>query len=181
MKKILTAVLLSACAAVVILPLFAAEEAEYIGAKKCMICHKNERRGNQWGKWLEGPHSNAYETLKSEHSKEIANEMGIEDPTKADKCLKCHVTAYNEPASKKQESFDPTEGVGCEACHGPGSIYKSMRIMKALYEGTQDPEEVAFKHGDAETCLGCHNEESPTYKPFDYEEDWAKISHNFPE
>jgi hypothetical protein len=27
------------------------------------------------------------------------------------------------------------------------------------------------------TCLGCHNEESPTYKPFCFKDRWEKIQH----
>ena len=45
--------------------------------------------------------------------------------------MKCHVTGHGKPAS----SFGPKfivaeEAVGCEACHGPGSEYKKMKVMK---------------------------------------------------
>ena len=180
MKKLLALFITIALCVAYILPLLAAD-AQYIGAKKCMMCHKSEKRGDQWGKWSEGPHAKAFETLKNEQSQQIAKEMGIDDPTKADKCLKCHVTAHGVPAAQKADSFDPTEGVGCEVCHGPGSLYKSMKVMKALYAGEQDPKEVAFKKGSKETCLECHNEESPTYKPFDFEKRWAEIEHTIPE
>jgi len=179
-KKLFLLSLLVGLFCIIILPVWAAD-AQYVGAEKCMMCHKHEKRGDQWGKWSTGPHAKAFEILKTEESVTIAKKMGIDDPTTADTCLKCHVTAHAAPATAKQDTFDPTEGVGCEACHGPGSLYKSMRVMNALAEGTQDAEAVAFVNGDEETCLTCHNEESPTYKPFDFKKDWGKIAHNYPE
>ena len=179
MKKALTILVLFSVVAAFVLPMFAAD-AQYVGAKKCMMCHKSEKRGNQWAKWSAGPHAKAYETLKSEESKAIAEKMGIADATKDDKCLKCHVTAHGVAAAKKAATFSPEEGVGCEVCHGPGSLYKSMSVMKALAAGTQDAKAVEFKKGK-ETCVSCHNEESPTYKPFDFEKKWAEIAHNIPE
>lgn len=180
MKKLFVILLIAGLVAAFVIPVLAAD-AQYIGAKKCMMCHKSEKRGNQWGKWESGPHAKAFETLKSEESKAIAKKMGIADPTTDDKCLKCHVTAHGVPAAQKEESFSHEEGVGCEACHGPGSLYKSMKVMKDLTAGTQDPAAVAFQKGDEKTCLKCHNEESPTYKPFDYKIRWAEIAHNIPE
>jgi len=158
--------------------LFAAD-AQFVGAPKCMMCHKSERRGNQWDKWSSGPHAKAFETLKSEQSKKIAADMGIADPTTAEKCLKCHVTGHGSAA--KAETFSNSEGVTCEACHGPGSVYKSMKVMKALADGSQDAQAVSFMPGDAETCRSCHNPESPTYRPFDYDKKWALIDHSIPQ
>lgn len=161
-------------------PLFSAD-AQYIGAKKCMMCHKSEARGNQYGKWLESSHAKAFETLKGAEAAAVAKKKGIADPSKADECLKCHVTGHGAPKSALAEGFVPTsEGVGCESCHGPGSLYKTMTIMKALYEGKQDPKAVAFEKGGKETCLRCHNEQSPTYKPFDYAERSKVIAHSIP-
>jgi hypothetical protein len=31
-----------------------------------------------------------------------------------------------------------------------------------------------------ETCKGCHNDKSPTYKPSKFEEDSTKIAHGIP-
>ncbi|MBN1560267.1 cytochrome C554 [candidate division KSB1 bacterium] len=178
MKIAWTMLILCGFSTAFVLQLLSAE-AQYVGAKKCMMCHKNENRGDQWGKWSAGPHAKAYETLKSAESKAIALEMGIDDPLDGN-CLRCHVTAFAAPTAKVAEGFSHEEGVGCEACHGPGSLYKSMRVMKNLAAGTQDPDAVAFSRGDEQTCLACHNEASPTYRPFDFEKAWAKIAHNNP-
>lgn len=179
-KKILVIVSSIFLVALIVIPLLAAD-AQYIGSAKCKVCHKSENRGDQWGKWEAGPHAKAFATLASEESKKVAEKAGVTgDPQKAAECLKCHVTAHGAAAEAKAESFDATEGVGCEACHGPGSLYKSMKVMKDLRAGTQDAKAVAFLKGDKKTCVGCHNPESPTYKPFNYEEMWAKIAHNIP-
>jgi Zn finger protein HypA/HybF involved in hydrogenase expression len=149
---------------------------QYIGAAKCKVCHNAEKRGAQYAKWQASAHAKAYDALASEEAVAIGKKMSIENPQTSDQCLKCHVTAFGVKAEMKAESFDMTEGVGCEACHGPGSEYKSLKIMKdkeaAVAAGLIIPTE--------ETCVGCHNEESPTYKEFVFADFWKKIAHPIP-
>ena len=153
-----------------------AEVYKYVGVDKCQMCHKTKKSGNQYEIWLNGPHAKAYETLASEQAKEIAKGLGIEDPQKSDQCLSCHVTAHGAEAELKEETLTLEEGVSCEQCHGPGSVYKKMTIMKdrekALASGLIIPTE--------ETCVQCHNEDSPTYKPFKFEERVKEIAHPIP-
>lgn len=178
MKKILAVLFVMSMVALYVIPALAAD-AQYIGAKKCMMCHKTEAKGNQWGKWEAGPHAKAFATLKTEEAKAVAKKVGVADPTTDVKCLKCHVTGGGQPATKFAAGFTQDEGVGCEACHGPGSLYKGMNVMKAITAGTQDLAAVAFENG-TKACVKCHNQESPTYKPFDYAKFWAKIDHSMP-
>jgi hypothetical protein len=49
-------------------PAEAEEPHEYVGVKKCRSCHKKELMGDQYRAWLDGPHANALETLKSDAS-----------------------------------------------------------------------------------------------------------------
>jgi hypothetical protein len=165
-----------------------AEDYQYIGAGKCFMCHKKDASGNQMQKWLDGPHAGAYETLASEESLAIAKEMGIGNPQEADQCLKCHVTAHGKPAAafdakfraKDKSDSHLVDGVGCEACHGPGSEYKSNKVMKAITTGETDGATVGLWAPDEALCVSCHNEESPTYKGFDFAEYSAKIAHPIP-
>lgn len=149
---------------------------QYVGVKKCKTCHKAEAKGNQFGKWSEAGHSKAFEVLASDAAIAIGTEKGIDNPQTSDQCLKCHVTGFSAPAEAKAASFDQTEGVGCEACHGAGSGYKKMKIMK--------DHDAAVAAGltviTEETCTACHNEESPTYKEFKFEEAKAAIAHPNP-
>ncbi len=148
----------------------------YIGVKKCGMCHRSEKKGNQLAMWEKSAHAKAFETLKSEKAIAYARERGIETPHQSDACLKCHVTGHGEPAERFETGFVKEQGVQCESCHGAGSDYKGMGVMKdreaAVAAGLVIP--------TAETCVACHNEESPGFKGFDYEEYLAKIAHPNP-
>jgi hypothetical protein len=158
-----------------------AADAQYIGAAKCKMCHVSKKSGEQYVIWQNSAHAKAYTTLATEEAKAVAKKASVEgDPQSAAACLKCHVTAFEAPASAKAASFDQTEGVGCESCHGPGSLYKSMTVMKGLAAGTQNPKAVGFLKADEATCKKCHNESSPTYKPFTFAEKWKVIAHPVP-
>lgn len=149
---------------------------KYIGSAKCKTCHMTPKSGEAYPIWQKSKHAKAYETLATEQAKKIASGMGINDPQKSDKCLSCHVTGFGVPDSLKEATLTLAEGVGCEACHGPGSEYKAMAIMKdrkkAIASGLLIPDE--------KTCLACHNEKSPTYKPFKFQEMLQKIAHPTP-
>lgn len=153
------------------------EDYNYIGVDGCKLCHRSAAKGNQFGKWEETGHSKALETLASEQAKKYGQERGVSDPLTADECLVCHVTAYKEADERKARTYKAEDGVGCESCHGPGSAYKSIPIMrereKSIENGMVIPNE--------ETCLTCHNDKSPSFKGFDYEEMKAKIAHPNPQ
>ena len=139
-----------------------AQDFKYIGASKCKMCHNKPTTGEQYNKWAAGPHAKAMESLKG---------ADAENP----KCLKCHSTAASVDQSLLA-GIKVEEGVSCESCHGPGSVYKSAGIMKnqklAMSKGLVMP--------DAQVCMTCHNEESPNFKGFNFEEYKAKIAHPNP-
>ena len=136
----------------------------YVGYKKCKMCHKGEKKGNVFEKWEKGPHSKALESLKKDGSEKKAE------------CLECHVTAFNNGGYKVGDADAAKfEGVQCEECHGPGSVYKKMSIMKdkkkSLENGLIEPDEAI--------CKKCHNKKSPTFKGFDFKEYLKKIDHTY--
>ena len=75
------------------------------------------------------------------------------------------------------------EGVQCEACHGPGSLYKSAKIMsKKKYKTDREAQhKLALEAGliipTEETCVGCHNKKSPFFKAFDFAKRKAAGTH----
>jgi hypothetical protein len=153
-------------------------EPGFVGVGGCKMCHKKEADGNQHGKWLEGRHSKAFETLGGEKAAEIAAGLGhTGSPQELDECLSCHVTAHGVDAARLGKKYSIEEGVGCESCHGPGAVYKKKSIMadreQALAAGLVIPTE--------ETCVTCHNEKSPTFTGFVFDEMVAKIAHPYPE
>jgi hypothetical protein len=183
MRKVLAVL----CCAVFLAALITSEDAvaqqvaahKYVGSAKCGPCHTTKSSGAQFTLWKETSHAKAYATLTSDKAKEVfakAVPGATGSPAESEKCLVCHVTAYGEKPELLAESFNKTEGVGCEVCHGPGSDYAKMNIMKdkaqAVAAGLLIPTE--------ETCKKCHNEKSPTYKAFDYKTYFAKIAHPKP-
>ncbi|MDZ7264716.1 MAG: cytochrome c family protein [candidate division KSB1 bacterium] len=154
---------------------------KYVGAAKCKMCHKGEKNGNIFEIWEKSTHAKAFETLASDHAKEVAKKAGVTgDPQQAKECLSCHVTGYNAAAALKEASLTNAEGVSCEACHGPGSEYKSMKVMKDLTAGTVKPADVGLIKPNAALCVKCHNTKSPTYKEFKFEEAVKAIAHPLP-
>jgi len=154
---------------------------KYVGVAKCKMCHKGEKHGNVFEIWEKSKHATAYATLATEHSKEVAKKVGIQgDPQKAAECLVCHVTAYSVAAELKDPSLTLEEGVSCEACHGPGSEYKSMKVMKDIYAGTVKGADFGLIEPTNEVCVTCHNPKSPTYKEFKYEVEVKNIAHAVP-
>jgi hypothetical protein len=150
---------------------------QYVGVAKCAICHKSEAIGNQYGHWMKSKHSQAFAALATPAALEFAKKRGIQGPPqKAGECLKCHTTGWGKPASAFASPIKPEEGVGCEACHGPGSDFRAINIMKdhnaAIAAGLWSPDE--------HTCTTCHNQESPTFKGFDFKTFAAKIEHANP-
>ena len=152
-----------------------AQNFKYIGASKCKMCHIKPAKGAQYTLWLEGPHANAMKTLAGAEAKELGKTKGIADPATDRRCTKCHSTVGHID-KKLIATLKIEEGVSCESCHGPGSMYKGASVMKnrdlSIQKGLILPTE--------EVCKKCHNEESPNYKPFDFATSYAKIANPDP-
>ncbi len=149
----------------------AQQKYKYAGTKKCSVCHKSDKRGNQYGIWIKSSHSHAYEVLAGDKAKKIAEEKNIDNPQKSEKCLKCHITGAGQPEENFDSSYKKEEGIGCEACHGPGSAYKKIANMK-------DRKKYLANGGivpDKSTCKKCHQDEK-----FKFDEMWKKIVHTVP-
>jgi hypothetical protein len=146
---------------------------KYIGNTKCRQCHNSTKKGKLHDLWAGTKHATAYATLASDESKEIAEQKGITDAQGDEGCLKCHVSGYGEPVG---DEYSVEEGVGCEACHGPGERYWPLKVMKE--------EKLAEVNGlvkpDEKVCAKCHNDESPTYKEFEFKEAYKLIEHHTP-
>jgi len=119
---------------------------EFIGEKKCKMCHKKD---GTHPSWAETPHAKAFDVLDAKQKKN-------------EECFACHATGVTAKGAL-------LEGVQCESCHGPGSDYNKMKVMK--------DQELAIENGllipDEKTCTGCHNETAPEVcnvkDKFDYE------------
>jgi len=145
---------------------------KHTGVMACASCHKGPEMGYQFSKWRLSGHARAYAVLATPQAYEIAKEEGVKGvPRESPACLKCHTTAYHVPSGGYLESFAISEGVGCEACHGPGSEYSHEAVMR-------DPPSAhmaGLLEVGRETCLACHQDAHQ--KPFDYDKALAKIAH----
>ncbi len=151
----------------------------YIGVDACVMCHKTEKQGKQLDIWKNSAHAKAYQTLLTEEADKIAKEKGYETPAaKTEACLKCHASGYDVDASLLGKKFKIEDGVQCETCHGPGSDYKDMKIMKNREEAVKNGLIIYENYKDL--CVKCHNSESPTYKEMNFDEAWEKIKHPVP-
>lgn len=153
---------------------------KYVGVDKCTgACHKGEAKGSQLEIWQASKHAQAYKTLQTPEADQIAKDKGFSTPAaETPECLKCHVLGKDIVASELEDTFDKTQGVQCETCHGPGSEYKKLSIMKDREKAVANG---MIVHSEGEAfCTGCHNSESPTFKGFNYSEMWDKIKHPSP-
>jgi hypothetical protein len=171
MKKIHQILLLSTFTSLLIVMLNVHSSPEqkkqtYVGSSLCGKCHAAESIGNQYDLWLQSPHAKAVRTLRSEAAYAIAKKSSIIEPSEELKCLKCHATGGGRNNKIKNE------GVGCEACHGPGSNYYEF-IGHVDTVNRQSAYETALKNGmypilgiknikkREKLCLRCHNSQRP--------------------
>ncbi|HSQ79357.1 MAG TPA: multiheme c-type cytochrome [Candidatus Bathyarchaeia archaeon] len=170
MKKILVVIALAALVAAAAL---IGQGFTYVGAKKCAMCHRSEAQGRQYVIWQGTKHATSADALTSAKAADAAKSMGVDKPAEDPRCLKCHVPlAEKAPAIK-------AEGVTCEVCHGPGSGYQKLNIMRDKAAAVQNGL-VLYGSPDAikAQCLTCH-EDAHGIK-FDFATYWDKIKHPVP-
>lgn len=148
-----------------------ASEAEYVGSGKCKMCHLAEHKA-----WSESAHAKAFANLKSADAKSVAvfaGKLKVELKGAAAEsayCVTCHVTGYEltggypAPDSARNAAV---AAVGCESCHGPGSLH--LTAPKA------DKKKFIAKDVSAKMCTQCHT--SAMTPDFKYDEMLMKGVH----
>ena len=97
--------------------------------------------------WTGMSHSKAFLSLSPEQRAGGKDEKGRA-------CVRCHVTGYGEKGGFVSEEKTPKlVNVGCESCHGPGSLHFQLMFAN-LGEDTM-PEDKKIRK--SVTCTGCHN------------------------
>lgn len=101
--------------------------------------------------WMNGKHSRAKDSLPAAQQKDA-------------RCLSCH---------SPNESTTSIPHVTCETCHGGGHRYSADYVMRdselARLVGLVDPTE--------KSCRTCHDDSTPSLKPFDFAEKLKLIDH----
>jgi hypothetical protein len=128
-----------------------------VGTEKCLACHKKAASA-----WRASAHAHAFASL--------VDRRADADP----RCLVCHTVQFGRPSGYRREfGAGKLTDVGCESCHGPGSLHVRQR------EGDSSVS-FSFRPLDAGDCVKCHFGEFS--RPFVWDKFWPVIKHgNDPE
>jgi formate-dependent nitrite reductase cytochrome c552 subunit len=143
----------------------------YVGESKCEDCHDsghealnitgpNGAKTDPVTVWNADPHSKAFNNLTNAWGKQAATKAGVSDPqADGSMCLHCHATGVggNNPP-------DPSEGVSCEACHGPAADWiakekhgeiddSAAKMQAAVALGLIDVRKMDIRESN---CRNCH-------------------------
>jgi hypothetical protein len=114
---------------------------------------------NEYITWSrQDKHARAYSLLLNAQSQEIVRRLALPEPAhKSALCLDCH--AHYVPKARRAERYDLTDGVTCEACHGPAQRWikphvepdatHARNLANGLFPLTDDV-------ARAQLCLSCH-------------------------
>lgn len=121
--------------------------------------HGSNVRQDEYVTWSRlDKHARAYRVLHGELSRDIAKKMQLPQPAHETKlCLDCH--AHNVPETQRGKRFDLTDGVSCEACHGPAEAWIQSHVEPDASHAdnlAQGMYPTSDARGRATLCLSCH-------------------------
>jgi cytochrome c554/c'-like protein len=114
-------------------------QAAFVGNASCAECH-----AESFPVWETSKHHHAWKTLEDAGKQFHLN------------CTGCHVTGWEKPGGVcRLDKVAGRENVGCESCHGPGSLH------------AEDPSatNITARPGQ-EVCVTCHNRENSPHFDF---------------
>ncbi len=121
-------------------PLLAFPDGPTVGADQCKSCHRSDHKA-----WKKAAHAQAMDRLTASGD---ANRV---------ECVRCHASpkAVGLGAAKENlEDYRREEGVGCEACHGPGAAHVAAPSKSNIVGlGESCPECVIEA-----ICTNCHDQ-----------------------
>ncbi|RPH70135.1 MAG: cytochrome C [Myxococcaceae bacterium] len=115
-------------------------EPAYVGNEACRSCHPDP-----FAVYEKTGHAKAYATLES-----------VQKQYRLD-CVACHVIGFQQAGGVcRVDQVEDRKNVGCENCHGPGSVHVADRTRKSVVRPRPGPS----------VCVGCHTPENSIH--FDY-------------
>ena len=151
-------------------PLGAQDGSRYLGVASCAgsTCHGRAEgngavvRQDEIATWQDasartGAHSRARAVLDSLRGRQIAATLGLGEPSAAPACLGCHATVVAGAA--RGPRFHPSDGIGCESCHGPSGGWIATHYTTAgthaanVAAGLTPLDDPRVRAG---VCLDCH-------------------------
>src|ERR1700691_202102 len=140
---------------------------KYTGPGSCAStsCHgsitprtENDVLQNEYSTWIvKDKHAQSYKALTGNIGERMAGILGLGKAETAPRCLACH--ALNPLPAERSRTFDVSEGVSCESCHGPASGWlgphteRDSTHQKSVELGMFDVRSVTKR---TEKCLSCH-------------------------
>ena len=117
---------------------------------------------NEYSIWAgQDKHARAYQVLSNDVSVRMARILNLKSPPNQNqKCLACHALAV--APEMRAQSFDISDGVSCENCHGPAAGWLGPHTVKdwetrtaeqKAQLGMRDLRDLAIR---SHTCLHCH-------------------------
>jgi Cytochrome c554 and c-prime len=143
------------------------EAGKYTGPGSCSStsCHGSVKPRadsrifqNEYSIWVvKDKHAKAYDALTGEVGERMGRILGIGKSEQAAQCLACH--ALDVPAEQRARTFELSEGVTCESCHGPASAWLGPHTTRgwtheqSVAAGMYDTRNLVRR---TEKCLSCH-------------------------
>ncbi|MHB1425002.1 MAG: multiheme c-type cytochrome [Gemmataceae bacterium] len=125
----------------------------YIGSQACGKCHEHA-----YEVWKASKHSHAYKSLVEAKHPSLRQYDG--------ECIVCHTVGFGYKTGFTNEKDTPLlENVGCESCHGPGSLHARNPENQQWRERMNMPWLDARKKGNVPAknlaiekfCVTCHD------------------------
>jgi hypothetical protein len=117
---------------------------------------------NEYSIWAgQDKHARAFQVLSNDVSVRIGKILNLSSPPNQNqKCLACH--ALSVAPEMRAQTFDISDGVSCEHCHGPAAGWLGAHTVKDWEKrtadekaqlGMRDLRDLAIR---SHTCLHCH-------------------------
>jgi Cytochrome c554 and c-prime len=162
-------------------------EAKYVGSEACKKCHDFA-----YQVWANSKHAQAFHTLETATRPKLRQFDG--------ECVVCHVTGFEYLTGYRNEKDTPRlRNVGCESCHGPGSIHadeknpnrRKRQLLELMNPYKTPPDETAEQKQQRMLklnvfCQHCHDTDNdvgwndPPVKPGEPPRRWPPINHMNP-
>jgi len=153
-------------------------ESKYVGSQKCIQCHEEAAKV-----WKNSGHAHAYQSLEKATRPSLRQFDG--------ECIVCHTVGFGYDTGFKNEKDTPRlKDVGCESCHGPGSLHanrtfakdakQNARLLALLNPHKPKPDETPEETRRRlnlidQSCQKCHDTDNDVHWNFDKK--WPKIIH----
>lgn len=157
-------------------PCLLAQEAtpQYKGGATCTFCHSRSLADNVRPFYRDlvllnegavvrdqDKHALAYKVLEGPLAQQMGERLGWK-VTEDGRCLSCHANRRADVPRGADFAQVVNEGVGCEACHGPGSLYEVLHQQPSWRSKTPDEKarlgmvDVRNPAERVRQCASCH-------------------------